>query len=392
MVSFDAHLDWSLMSPGFEAWRDKLGRELDLGRGSRWLSFQRYVWRCFFINTSSEKTGWLGWFIEGGWLDCCCFIDHSWESDSFKTSRMSWKLMVSHFPLRSPSPPYHPLAKQVIGQARLEIGYGLGGSDELNQENCPIWYALCHNFHIWIYGPWLYATICSFSFGDKIIFYFSLPSTFSTFSTCDLLRFPSCPFRFGTASTHSLSRGADGEQKAYLEHQLLWHSTVATGRRTVSSAGFLVQELQKAAKEIQSLAVIPRKRWYFLDKRHDEDLSRLRDSQLLKGSLKPYLRNESSFESNPILGKMDKKSKKWTKIQKMGQKSHIHHWTTKTSYVFFFISNKSLPITEAVGGGGFLEEAVGFGQAWPEDLAVFGKSATSRRGHLVGPNFFSPWK
>lgn len=30
MVSFDAHLDWSLMSPGFEAWRDKLGRELDL--------------------------------------------------------------------------------------------------------------------------------------------------------------------------------------------------------------------------------------------------------------------------------------------------------------------------------------------------------------------------
>lgn len=98
MVSFDAHLDWSQMSPGFEAWRDKLGRELDLGQGSRWLSFQRYVGRCCFINTSREKTGWLGWFIEGGWLDCCCFIDHSWESDFFKASRMSWKLMVAHFP------------------------------------------------------------------------------------------------------------------------------------------------------------------------------------------------------------------------------------------------------------------------------------------------------
>lgn len=98
------------------------------------------------------------------------------------------------------------------------------------------------------------------------ILHFSLPSTFSTFSTCNVLRFPSCPLRFGTASTHSLSRGADGEQKTYLEHQLLWHSKGATGRCTVSSAGFLVQELQKAAKEIQSLAVIPGKRWYFLDK------------------------------------------------------------------------------------------------------------------------------
>lgn len=193
---------------------------------------------------------------------------------------MSWKLMVAHFPLRSPSPPYHPLAKQVIGQARLEIGYGLGGSDELNQENWIVQFDM-HYVTIFIYESMAHDCVPLFvHFHLAIRFYilhFSLPSTFSTFSTCDLLRFPSCPLRFGTASTHSLSRGADGEQKAYLEHQLLWHSTVATGRCTVSSAGFLVQELQKAAKEIQSLAVIPGKRWYFLDKRHDEDLSRLPD-------------------------------------------------------------------------------------------------------------------
>ena len=157
-----------------------------------------------------------------------------------------------------------------------------------------------------------------------------------------------------------------------------------------------MQELQKAAKEIQSLALISRKRWYFLHKRHDEDLSRLRDSQLLKGSLKPYLRNESSFESNPILGKMDKKSKNGH--PKNGTKIPYSPLNNQDFLRFFFHLEKISPTslrasfsqTEAVGGGGFLEEAVGFGQTWPEDLAVFGKSATSRRGHLVGPNFFSP--
>ena len=86
-----------------------------------------------------------------------------------------------HFSLRSPSPRYHPSAKQVIGQARLEIGMILG-LDELNHRELSnlicirsIYKSMAHDF-VCHYVQKLHLAVRLYS-----PLHVSVPFTFSTF-------------------------------------------------------------------------------------------------------------------------------------------------------------------------------------------------------------------
>ena len=275
------------------------------------------------------------------------------------------------------------------------------GRVESRELNCPIWYALCHNFHIWIYGPWLCATICSFSFGDKIL-YSPLQSTLHFFK------------RFQRVICWDFHPAHSG--LALLVPILSVEELMVSKKRILNTSCCDIQRLQQGGVPFQVLVFLCRscrklqKRSSPLQWFHEKGGTFRINTwcRFIKSSwfaiVERFFKTISSkwivFWIQSHIGKdgqkvqkMDKKSKKWDKhpIFTIEQ--------PRLPTFFFFISNKSLPITEAVGGGGFLEEAVGFGQAWPEDLAVFGEICDQPKGppgwgqiFLVPENKDSTWK